>query len=171
MNAHTLLLLLPLLSAPTRLAKHGKGHDHDRGGSPIHIDVHLGGIGGHGDAHDDHGRHRGEGHHEHVRWWTDDDHVDELVVLETREVFVKRQEYYKHSHDSIEIILRPRERVVSVREREIVRGHWHSVVRLWRIRSLAEDAGDTATVVRVDAALGRADVKVKADLQAAVSLP
>jgi WXXGXW repeat (2 copies) len=42
-------------------------------------------------------------------------------------------------------------------ERGFLTQHWMRTARLWRIRKLAKDAGDNATVARVDALILRAD--------------
>jgi hypothetical protein len=42
-------------------------------------------------------------------------------------------------------------------ERTFIDQHWRRAARLWRIRHLAQQAGDNATVARVDALLARAD--------------
>lgn len=49
-------------------------------------------------------------------------------------------------------------------ERTFITDHWKRSARLWRIRKLAREANDTATVARVDALLLRADGILEAHL-------
>ncbi len=50
-------------------------------------------------------------------------------------------------------------------ERAAVKEHWGRVERLWRIRNLAQTAGDTATVARVDRNLALADRALERQLR------
>jgi hypothetical protein len=50
-------------------------------------------------------------------------------------------------------------------ERGAIKEHWSRAARLWRIRNLAQAAGDTATVARVDRALAKADKALERQLR------
>lgn len=52
----------------------------------------------------------------------------------------------------------------SEEERTFINEHWRRSARLWRIRHLANEAHDTATVTRVDAMLARADLVLEHQL-------
>lgn len=55
--------------------------------------------------------------------------------------------------------------VVTQEERKAVDDHWRRATRIWRIRHLAENAGDEATVARCDTLLARADKILETQLK------
>ncbi len=77
-----------------------------------------------------------------------------------------RRAYVQKRATAMRSIVRGHGKAITADERTVIRQHWHESMRLWRIRHVAAENGDKASVARVDAILARADKKTDAKLTA-----
>ena len=140
------------------IADHGPGHDEH--GEKGHHERHAG---EHRDGGMAHGRH--EGHH----MWSHDGGADDegeddtdagtVHVTRTPEQEARHARMVSHERDKLRDWTRTRKRHLTLVERQAMGTHWRHVIRLQRIREIAEQEKDTATVKKVDELLERENKK------------
>lgn len=91
--------------------------------------------------------------------------VDAGPADETADQHSRRKSYVEKEWNKIKSLVHAGDKHVTDDEREAIRKHWRRAMRLWRVRNLAETAGDQASVSRVDALLGKADDLLEARLK------
>ena len=163
----TLAVLSAIVLIPgTALAKH---HHHAEGGveGPDDDDEH-GERGEHGD-HGDHDRDDRDGSAKHAAASDDDDTADDdggapVVVDRTPAQKERRDQLVAKEHELVLRLAHAHGRRISLRDRQAIGLHWRHVMRLSRIRELAEQDHDTALLARIDALLEKADKKFTAGM-------
>lgn len=88
---------------------------------------------------------------------SDDDGGAPVVVDRTAAQTAHRDQVVAKEKALVEGAIHASGQRLTARERQEIGMHWRHVMRLLRIRDLAEDDKDTATVTRVDAVLDRAE--------------
>ncbi len=152
-----------------------KDHHGDHGGGDGHGDGHGDGNGhGHGDGHgnghdDDHGAMDGGGQHGHGHDDADDDDGDDdagtaIDPQRTPAQVEFRQKLLEREHALVKELTNHPGRSVTRVDRQQIGVHWRHVMRLLRIRELAERAKDAAAMKRVDELIEREDKKFRARL-------
>jgi hypothetical protein len=143
-------LALALLPATT-WADPDHGHDHDRGD---HGDNDHGDHGDKGDKgdKDDHGDDDADDR---------DDAPDAAPVPPplglTPEQTDFRGKLVSREHDAVGVFARRHGMHISPADLQAIRAHWRHVMRLLRIREIAQAQKDTATVAKCDELLAKAD--------------
>ena len=77
----------------------------------------------------------------------------------------KRRAYIRRTKRQLDELLQPATRGLSDEAATVIRKHWHDTMRLWRIRNLADQAGDKASVAKADALIQKADERTFAKLK------
>ncbi len=95
----------------------------------------------------------------------DDEDDPAAAAEETKEDREKRRSYIRRTKRELDETLHASTRDLTDDERAAIKHHWHVSMRLWRIRHLAQQAADKATVAKVDTLLAKADEKTTAKLK------
>jgi hypothetical protein len=96
----------------------------------------------------------------------DDEDDPAAAADESKEDREKRRNYIRRTKRQLDDTLHASTRDLSDDERAAVKGHWRTSMRLWRIRHMAQQSGDKATVAKVDTLLAKADERTAAKLKA-----
>jgi hypothetical protein len=151
-------MALALVPATTS-ADPGHGHDHDQ------------------DDHGDHGDHGDRDHGDKGDKGDKDDHGDDDVderddapdaapVMPppglTSEQTDFRGKLVSREHDAVGAFARRNGKHISMEDRQAIGVHWRHVMRLLRIREIAQAQKDTATVAKCDDLLAKADAWLQA---------
>jgi len=76
-----------------------------------------------------------------------------------------RRNYIRKSKRAFDAAVHANGKALTDEERTAIRAHWRLSMRLLRIRHVAEEAGDKASVAQADALLAKADAKILAQLK------
>jgi hypothetical protein len=155
------VLTLALLPATTTAdPDHGRHHDHDQPSGGAH------GDNGHGD-HGDRGDHGDKGDKGDKDDRDDDERDDRDDAPDaapvppppglTPEQTDFRGKLVSREHDAVDAFARRNGKHISTEDRQTIRAHWRHVMRLLRIREVAQAEKDTATIAKCDDLLAKAD--------------
>ena len=143
-------------ATPAAGSPHGHGGEHAGGNE--HGNEHGNGSGAGNGSGSGHGRGHGEDSDD------DDDAAAAPAIARTPAQAAKRQAIVSERRAAIETAVHKNGKTLTPAERQAIGVHWRHVMRLLRIREIAEEAKDTATVTRVDALLDRASKHFEAKI-------
>ena len=175
------VILLTCMSSTARADKDSR--DRDTGHAPAAPAAQNGqaGRGEHADHPEPadhregpHGDRGGQGNHEGAGGAEDDDddedsgtHADagKARARRTPEQMGFRREVWGRSEKALEAIVHKGNKRITTEEREVIHSHDRHVMRLLRIRELAQEDKADAVVKRVDAALERIEKRTQTKLE------
>ena len=106
---------------------------------------------------DDPGRHHGRhGGHADDADDDDDDAGAMPKITRTPAQDMVRRELVRQRREAIEAAVKKNGKPLTQAQRQAIGMHWRHIMRLLRIREIAEDAKDSATMTRVDGLIARA---------------